>query len=69
MGTNVGRTDRMVRFAAAAVAVVVAFLVGASSALGIVLFVVAVVLAVTALVGFCPVYRIFGMNTCAVDKS
>ena len=64
MTRNVGTTDRIIRLVAAAVALLVAFFgVGASTTLGIVLIIVAVALAVTAFVRFCPVYRILGMST------
>ena len=54
MNTNVGSTDKMVRIGLAVAAAVLAFVVGAGSVGGIVLLVVAAVLGVTALVGFCP---------------
>lgn len=63
MTANVGTSDRVVRLVLALLAVVGAVLVGASSALGIVLLVVAAVLVVTAAVGFCPLYRVLGMST------
>lgn len=66
MTTNESSTDRIIRAVAAVVAIVVAFVTGPSSVLGIVLLVVAAVLLVTAAVGFCPLYRIFGMSTCKV---
>jgi hypothetical protein len=45
------------------VAVVLAILAGATSGLGIVLWVVAAVMLGTALVGFCPIYRLLGIDT------
>ena len=63
MNANVGSTDKVIRLVLALVAVVVAFATGVSSALGIVLLVLGVVLAVTALTGFCPIYRVLGMST------
>ena len=63
MTANVGTPDRVVRVVLALLALVGAFLAGASSALGIVLLVVAAVLVVTAAVGFCPLYRVLGMST------
>lgn len=66
MNANVGNADKLIRLVLAVVAAVVAFSVGASSALGIVLLVVAAVLLVTAAVGFCPLYRLIGMSTCKV---
>ena len=67
MTTNVGSPDKIARIVLGVVAAVVAFLVGAGSVLGIILFVVAAILIVTALAGFCPLYRIFGINTCKVS--
>ena len=65
MTRNVGTTDRIIRLVVAAVALLVAFFgVGASSPLGIVLIILAVVLAATAFVRFCPIYRALGMSTC-----
>jgi zinc transporter ZupT len=63
MISNVSGVDRIIRVAIAVAAVVGAFAVGASSVLGIILFVVAAVMLVTAAVGFCPLYRLFGLST------
>lgn len=68
MTTNVGSADRAVRLALAVLAAVVAFVVGVGSTLGIMLLVVASVMAITGVVRFCPLYRLFGMNTCPVDQ-
>lgn len=63
---NVGSTDRTIRFAVAAAALVLALVVGVGSVGGIVLLVVAVIMAVTGAVGFCPLYRLVGVNTCKI---
>jgi hypothetical protein len=63
MSSNTSGLDRIIRLVIAVVAVVIAFVVGASSVLGIILFVVAAVMLVTAAVGFCPLYRVFGLST------
>ena len=68
MKANVGSTDKIIRLVLALVAVVFAFVTGITSGLGIVLVLVAVVLAATAFTGFCPIYRVFGMNTCPVRR-
>ena len=67
MTTNVGSPDKIARIVLGVAAAVVAFLVGAGSVLGIILFVVAAILVVTALTGFCPLYRIVGINTCKIS--
>jgi uncharacterized membrane protein len=63
MSRNESNLDRMIRVAVAAVAVVGALAVGASSVLGVVLAIVAAILVVTAAVGFCPLYRLLGIST------
>ena len=63
---NVGSTDRTVRFVVAAVALVLALVVGVGSVGGVVLFVVAAIMAITGAVGVCPLYRLVGVNTCKV---
>jgi tetrahydromethanopterin S-methyltransferase subunit C len=68
MNANVGTTDRTIRLVLALAAAVFAFVAGISSAVGIVLLVVGVVLAATAFTGFCPIYRVFGISTCPVRR-
>lgn len=66
MKPNVGRTDKIIRFGVALAAGGTAVAVGPGSVPGIVLLVVAGLAVVTALVGFCPLYRLIGVNTCKV---
>jgi hypothetical protein len=68
MTHNVGTVDRAVRAVLGLGALVWAFSAGLGSALGIVLVVVAVVLLVTAAVGFCPLYRLIGISTEAGER-
>jgi type IV secretory pathway TrbD component len=63
MNANESTLDRVARLLIAIVAAVVAMSVGSGSVLGIVLWVVAVIMLVTAAVGFCPLYRLFGLST------
>jgi type IV secretory pathway TrbD component len=65
---NESLVDRAIRAVIGVIAAVVAFSVGAGSGLGIVLLLVAVILLVTAAVGFCPLYRVFG-NLSTVRKN
>ena len=61
MKANESNVDRIIRFIIA-----IAALIGGlatSGALSIILFVVSVIMLVTALVGWCPLYRIFGIST------
>jgi hypothetical protein len=63
MSKNVSTIDRIIRLLVAVVAAVAAFAVGATTLLGIILLVVAGIMLVTAAVGFCPLYRLFGLST------
>ncbi|WP_305096314.1 YgaP family membrane protein [Croceibacterium aestuarii] len=64
MTTNMGKFDRILRIAVA-IALVVLIATGAlHGTLGILAGVVAAVFLVTSLVGFCPAYRLVGIDTC-----
>jgi hypothetical protein len=64
MRHNMGTVDRLLRaFVAAPVLIVLGFVFGPGSALGIVVFAVAGVMLATAATGFCPGYIPFGVST------
>lgn len=63
MVKNVSGPDRIVRLVIAIAALVGAFAVGFSSIGAWILIVVAAIMFVTAAIGFCPLYRIFGLST------
>ncbi|WP_298210626.1 DUF2892 domain-containing protein [Ferrimicrobium sp.] len=63
MKKTVGTADRVIRIVIAAVAIVLAFVVGASSAWGIILFIVAAVMVVTGSSAYCPLYSMAKINT------
>ena len=63
MSSNESTLDRIIRVIVAIVAVAAAFAVGATTVLGIILFIVAAIMLVTAAVGFCPLYRLFGLSS------
>jgi hypothetical protein len=63
MGKNESGLDRGLRVVVAIVAFVMALVVGAGSVLGLVLLAVAAIMLLTAAIGFCPLYKIFGINT------
>ena len=69
MTTNESSIDRIIRLVIGIAALVGAFAVGFGSVGGIILAVVGVVMLVTAAVGFCPLYRVFGISTCKVPAS
>ena len=63
MTTNMGTEDRIIRILAT-MGIVALYLTGSISGVGaIVLGVVAVILLLTSLVGFCPMHVPFGMST------
>ena len=64
MKRNVGSTDKIVRAIIAVVALVIA---GFSSALGIVLVIVAAIMVATASSGYCPIWSATGINTVGED--
>ncbi len=67
MKRNEGRIDRLIRVALGAVLLYLAFFSGSAAfASGIwhwLAIVVGIVMLVTAVTGFCPLYRVFGINT------
>lgn len=65
MTHNTGNADRVARVVLAIVFAVLGVVLGGT--LGIVFFVLAAVMLVTAAVGFCPLYRLVGINTCKVS--
>lgn len=69
MKKNVGNIDRVVRLLLAAVFIALFALGKVEGTLGIVLVAIGSIFALTAFVGFCPLYTIFGLSTCPVKKA
>lgn len=64
MKINMGSIDRGIRgVVVAPVALVVALVIGAGSVAGIALLALAAVMLATSAVGFCPLYRLVGLDT------
>lgn len=64
MSRNMNTTDRALRaFLVAPAAIVLAFVVGAGSIAGILLFALAAIMLATSAVGFCPLYKLLHLNT------
>lgn len=68
MKKNMGNTDKTIRILVAVVIAGLYFGNIITGTLAIVLMVVAAIFLVTSLISFCPLYAIFGMNTCGVKK-
>ncbi len=69
MKTNMGSADRIIRLILAAIFATLFFTDTVTGTIGTVLVVLSTVFALTSFVSFCPLYTIFGINTCSVKKS
>ena len=68
MKKNMGTADRIIRIILAAVVGFLYYNGTITGTLGIVLLVLAGVFVLTSLIGFCPLYKLVGLNTCPVKK-
>lgn len=66
---NMGGADRSIRIIAALVIVALLLTERAGGVLAVILGIVAVVLVVTGLAGWCPAYVPLGMSTCKTPDS
>lgn len=63
-----GSTDKVIRLIVAAALLGLYFTGNVSGTLGIVFVIIAAVFTLTSLISFCPLYSLFGMSTCPVEK-
>ena len=68
MKKNMVTTDRYIRLSIAAIILVLYFLGYLPGTLGLVLGIVGLVFALTSFLNFCPLYALFGIRTCPVEK-
>jgi uncharacterized membrane protein len=68
MVKNMGNVDKIIRVIIAAIAAGLYFGGIVAGTFGIVLLVVAAIFLLTSFVSFCPLYTLFGWNTCPVKK-
>lgn len=68
MTTNVGTFDRVLRIALAIALSVLYFTGTVQGTVGIVLLILGGMLLLTAIVGTCGLYSLFGISTCALKK-
>jgi hypothetical protein len=68
MKKNMGNIDKIIRVLIAIVVAVLFMTNVISGTLGIVLLALAGVFVLTSLISFCPLYILFGLNTCPKDK-
>ncbi|MGB5273574.1 MAG: DUF2892 domain-containing protein [Flavobacteriaceae bacterium] len=64
MKTNMGGTDRVIRFLVAVAIALLVYFDMVSSTLAYILLAVAGIFVLTSLVSFCPLYAVFGIDTC-----
>jgi len=68
MKKNMGNTDKLIRIIVAIVFSVLYFTGTVTGTVGMILLVLGGVFLATSLISFCPLYTLFGINTCAVKK-
>lgn len=64
MKVNMGSYDKLLRLALAIVLIALYYTGVIHDTLGIIGLVVALILTVTSLISFCPLYTLLGINTC-----
>lgn len=69
MKKNMGNADRTVRVVAALVLGFLYYNGTITGTLGLILVIVGVVFLLTSLVSFCPLYTLFGINTCSTKNA
>lgn len=69
MKKNMGNTDRIIRVLLAAIVAVLYLTNVIGGTLALVLGIAAGIFILTSLVSFCPLYPVFGINTCERSKS
>ncbi|MBV5281030.1 MAG: DUF2892 domain-containing protein [Paludibacter sp.] len=67
MKKNMGSLDKLIRLAAAIVLIVLFYSGVITGTVGIIALVVALILTVTSLVSFCPLYTLLDIRTCKKD--
>ncbi len=68
MKTNMGTLDKIIRVIVAVIAGLLVYYEVVEGVYSYILLAVVAIFLLTSLVGFCPLYSIFGLNTCSVKK-
>lgn len=69
MKKNMASADRIIRILLAAVFGYLYFSGTVSGTLGLILVILGVVFLLTSAIGSCPLYSVFGISTCPVEKA
>lgn len=67
MKKNMGSADKLIRVLIAAIIGVLYYLDYITGTLAYVLMGIAIILLITSLVNFCPLYRLLGTSTCKIN--
>ncbi|MFZ1808063.1 MAG: DUF2892 domain-containing protein [Cyclobacteriaceae bacterium] len=69
MKKNMGNADRIIRTVIVLIFATLYYTGTVTGLIGIALIILSVVFLATSLLSFCPIYAIFGMNSCPAKKS
>ena len=69
MKANMGMADKAIRLMIAIVLIILFYKGILPGIIGIIGLILALLLTVTSLIGFCPIYTLFKINTCDVKKT
>jgi hypothetical protein len=68
MKKNMGSNDKLIRLGIAIIVIILYYKQVLTGTVGLVSLVVAFILTLTSLIGFCPLYRLLGINTCKTEE-
>ncbi|WP_372974222.1 DUF2892 domain-containing protein [Muriicola sp.] len=68
MKKNMGALDKVIRVVIALVAAALVYYDVVGGMYSYILLTITAIFLLTSLVGFCPLYGLFGLNTCPVNK-
>jgi hypothetical protein len=68
MKKNMSSADKIIRLIIVAIIIALYYTGTISGTLGTVLLVLSGVFVLTSLIGFCPLYTLFGISTCSTNK-
>jgi hypothetical protein len=68
MKKNMGNLDKGVRVLIAAIVAVLYYLNIIEGTLAYILMGIAIILLITSLINFCPLYKVIGVNTCKIKN-
>ncbi|MCT4580246.1 MAG: DUF2892 domain-containing protein [Flavobacteriales bacterium] len=68
MKKNMGKTDKIIRLVLALIMAGLYFGNIVSGTFGLILVVLTIIFVATSFISFCPLYSIFGINTCTLKE-